>query len=71
MGGATGPAGTAAVPWTVRYRNLGEGGAVLREVSASHLWHVLSVPELLEELAAAELPAEVGPAAVVRAVRTG
>jgi SAM-dependent methyltransferase len=68
-GGGAEPAGPESVTWRMRYRVLGSDGSVVQESMVDYDWHVVSMPVLLAELAAAGLTAEVGPLDVVRAVR--
>jgi SAM-dependent methyltransferase len=68
-GGGAEPAGPDMVTWRMRYRVLDADGAAVRENTVDYCWHVLSAPDLLDELVDAGLRGRVGPLDVVRAVR--
>jgi trans-aconitate methyltransferase len=70
-GGGAEPAGPDTVTWRMRYRILDADGAAVRESTVDYRWHVLSAPDLLDELADAGMRGQIGSLGVVRAVRAG
>lgn len=68
-GGSAEPAGPDAVTWRMRYRVAAADGTVVRESRIDYHWHVVSVPELVDELGEAGFLPEPGPLDVVRATR--
>jgi hypothetical protein len=66
-GGAAEPTGPNSVTWRMDYRVLDEDRRPVREHRVDYLWHVMSLPDLLGELADAGLDGQVGRLDVVRA----